>query len=675
MAITDKKVSELYPGRDISSLSDRPNQDGMTGDELKARFDQLGKEVIPKHNDLIDELVVELANARSVYVGDTEPTEPKEVWIDTDEEYDVDVDFIQGIPAVEQARVNAEAQRIIDENLRLSQENTRVSNESTRGNNENTRQTQETSRNNAETLRASSEVTRGNNEVTRQSQEGTRVSQESGRVSAENIRVASENARNVFVAYNGATAYVVGNKVSYNGSSYVCILNSTGNLPTNTTYWLLIAQKGDNTTASAVTNTPSGNISSNTVQGAINELDTKKVDKVTGKGLSTNDYTTEEKSKVANLPDDTNAQLAEIENGTGINNGAIEPIKTSFFDNTNWLNQSDDNYLDGKAISGSTSKIVDNAGYALSGYINVDNALKLLLAINGSEIGNADLTYANFKIAYYNSEKIWLSTLIGYVAGGFSIPETATYARIQLLKSKGVNQINLDSIKPYRPYGYKVINTYLPNDDYGASLRWTSYGDSLTFRNNWQPWVLSKLSNLIHTNLGIGSTTMAYIGDREAQYPCFVNEARIQAIKDANPDILTVFGGTNDCHLYVPLGTDAQFTTALASKDKTTFKGAFSFLIETLLAWKPTLKIIVMTPIQGIYDNAKTANYKAFAEASKAVADFYSLNFVDFHGRSGISDITASTFLTSDQIHPNVLGGKRLANLMIPEFINLTRIL
>ena len=55
MAILDKKVSEIYSGRDISSLSDRPNQDGMTGTQLKARFDQLGKEVIPKYNDLIDE--------------------------------------------------------------------------------------------------------------------------------------------------------------------------------------------------------------------------------------------------------------------------------------------------------------------------------------------------------------------------------------------------------------------------------------------------------------------------------------------------------------------------------------------------------------------------------------------------------------------------------------------
>jgi len=46
-------------------------------------------------------------------------------------------------------------------------------------------------------------------------------------------------------AYNGATAYVPGDAVSYNGSSYRNKLASTGNVPTNTTYWDPVALKGD----------------------------------------------------------------------------------------------------------------------------------------------------------------------------------------------------------------------------------------------------------------------------------------------------------------------------------------------------------------------------------------------------------------------------------------------
>lgn len=52
-------------------------------------------------------------------------------------------------------------------------------------------------------------------------------------------------------AYSGATAYVADDVVSYNGSSYICILASTGNLPTNTTYWSLMAQSGTDITSIA----------------------------------------------------------------------------------------------------------------------------------------------------------------------------------------------------------------------------------------------------------------------------------------------------------------------------------------------------------------------------------------------------------------------------------------
>jgi len=46
-------------------------------------------------------------------------------------------------------------------------------------------------------------------------------------------------------AYVTETAYTPNDVVSYNGSSYICKLASTGNLPTNTTYWDLMAQAGE----------------------------------------------------------------------------------------------------------------------------------------------------------------------------------------------------------------------------------------------------------------------------------------------------------------------------------------------------------------------------------------------------------------------------------------------
>lgn len=56
-----------------------------------------------------------------------------------------------------------------------------------------------------------------------------------------------------------------------------------------------------NTKATDIVNTPSGNLTSITVQNVINELDSLKVDKITGKGLTSNDYTTEEKNKLQGI--------------------------------------------------------------------------------------------------------------------------------------------------------------------------------------------------------------------------------------------------------------------------------------------------------------------------------------------------------------------------------------
>lgn len=86
--------------------------------------------------------------------------------------------------------------------------------------------------------RAEAEAARVAAEQTRQSNEQTRQANETSRISA-------ENARNVWESYAASKAYVVGNKVAYGGSSYLCIKPCTGIAPPSAEYWLLIAQKGD----------------------------------------------------------------------------------------------------------------------------------------------------------------------------------------------------------------------------------------------------------------------------------------------------------------------------------------------------------------------------------------------------------------------------------------------
>lgn len=86
--------------------------------------------------------------------------------------------------------------------------------------------------------RAEAEAARVAAEQTRQSNEATRQANETSRISA-------ENARSVWENYDASKSYVVGNKVAYGGSSYLCIKPCTGIAPPSAEYWMLIAQKGD----------------------------------------------------------------------------------------------------------------------------------------------------------------------------------------------------------------------------------------------------------------------------------------------------------------------------------------------------------------------------------------------------------------------------------------------
>lgn len=154
--------------------------------------------------------------------------------------------------SAEQARATAESKRAAAETARQNAETgrtdaetKRVSAESARATAEGKRADAETARATAETKRVSAETARANAENTRQTNETARVSAEKSRVAAETARQSAESARNVWEAYDAAKTYVPGNKVSFNGSSYVCTAATTGHAPTDTAYWLLIAKKGE----------------------------------------------------------------------------------------------------------------------------------------------------------------------------------------------------------------------------------------------------------------------------------------------------------------------------------------------------------------------------------------------------------------------------------------------
>ena len=74
----------------------------------------------------------------------------------------------------------------------------------------------------------------------------------SGTFKMKNITVVSSGGEAPLGVFRGAYAavqYYTGDEVTYQGSTYRCILNSIGNAPTNTTYWTVVAQKGTDGTS------------------------------------------------------------------------------------------------------------------------------------------------------------------------------------------------------------------------------------------------------------------------------------------------------------------------------------------------------------------------------------------------------------------------------------------
>jgi lysophospholipase L1-like esterase len=189
-----------------------------------------------------------------------------------------------------------------------------------------------------------------------------------------------------------------------------------------------------------------------------------------------------------------------------------------------------------------------------------------------------------------------------------------------------------------------------------------TFGDSHVARGEWQQKVLDYFGIKNHVNLGIGSSTVAVNSNAE-RLP-FVHDERISAIKQADPDTIIIIGGTNDVHLRSALGTISDLNGSVDEKDKTTFYGAYGYLIETLLTWKPSLQIVLCTTPQGHYDTIHPMKYSEVSQAIRDIAFFYSLPVADIYGKCGINKVNLTTY-SYDLVHYNEYGNARVASVII----------
>ena len=127
---------------------------------------------------------------------------------------------------------------------------------------------------------------------------------------------------------------------------------------------------------------------------------------------------------------------------------------------------------------------------------------------------------------------------------------------------------------------------------------------------------------------------------------------------DPDADIVVVFGGTNDYgHGDAPLGE---------MNDRTiwTYYGALHVLFTALLEKYPAAQIVVLTPLHRDDEEKRTPTLKPFVDATRQVAEFYSLPVLDLWANYGIQPRipVMKEMYVPDGLHPNDAGHAILAN-------------
>ena len=127
---------------------------------------------------------------------------------------------------------------------------------------------------------------------------------------------------------------------------------------------------------------------------------------------------------------------------------------------------------------------------------------------------------------------------------------------------------------------------------------------------------------------------------------------------DPDADIVVVVGGTNDYgHGDAPLGE---------MNDRTiwTYYGALHVLFTALIEKYPAAQIVVLTPLHRDDEEKRTPTLKPFVDATRQVAEFYSLPVLDLWANYGIQPRipVMKNMYVPDGLHPNDAGHAILAN-------------
>lgn len=213
-----------------------------------------------------------------------------------------------------------------------------------------------------------------------------------------------------------------------------------------------------------------------------------------------------------------------------------------------------------------------------------------------------------------------------------------------------------------------LLNTLYPQL---FGKKYAALGDSLTNGTGAKPYcqVAAEYFGMNLINYGITSSTLAEYDEAGGGYePMSVRYANM----DADAEVVTIMGGTND--IYSKIGTMAD-----RQEDGiyTLYSGAHK-LFKGIMEKYPNAKVGVILPPQfakclptdteGNGPDINLEKHQARLAAIKEVAEYYSLPVLDlFHhgGINGYGAVQRELFYQADKLHLTTAGQARLAEKVI----------
>lgn len=226
-----------------------------------------------------------------------------------------------------------------------------------------------------------------------------------------------------------------------------------------------------------------------------------------------------------------------------------------------------------------------------------------------------------------------------------------------------------------------------------SGKKMTSFGDSIVELASWQKYVWKYFNMADHYNRGIGGSKVTSVGyknklvDESGYYHASNPSEGTISIKDymcgdervstipLDTDILIIYASANDISGSVELGS-------IDDGDETHFYYAYALMIRKIIKRIPNAKIFVCTP-HNFYNKYEDADYPYknnqnltildYCKVIKDIAAIYGIPVIDVNGLSGISTLTITKDL-GDQVHPNNIGGQKIANVIINTLIRFAPI-